>query len=71
MAKGVGLRLLSRRGSWVQIPPSAPQIQAYYEVSLVNRAEFMAIRNVAGLRLKLKCEFTGKNHVVRVFSSRR
>ena len=23
MAKGVGLRLLSRRGSWVQIPPSA------------------------------------------------
>ena|GEM_PF-2165706 len=24
MAKGVGLRLLSRRGSWVQIPPSAP-----------------------------------------------
>jgi hypothetical protein len=25
MAKGVGLRLLSRRGSWVQIPPSAPQ----------------------------------------------
>jgi len=38
---------------------------------LVNRAEFMAIKNVAGLRLKLKCEFTGKNHVVRVFSSRR
>jgi hypothetical protein len=26
MAKGVGLRLLSRRGSWVQIPPSAPEI---------------------------------------------
>ncbi len=26
MAKGVGLRLLSRRGSWVQIPPSAPTI---------------------------------------------
>src|SRR5665648_297389 len=26
MAKGVGLRLLSRRGSWVQIPPSAPDI---------------------------------------------
>ena len=25
MAKGVGLRLLSRRGSWVQIPPSAPE----------------------------------------------
>ena len=24
MAKGVGLRLLSRRGSWVQIPPPAP-----------------------------------------------
>jgi hypothetical protein len=26
MAKGVGLRLLSRRGSWVQIPPSAPEV---------------------------------------------
>ncbi len=25
MAKGVGLRLLSCRGSWVQIPPSALQ----------------------------------------------
>jgi len=37
----------------------------------VNRAEFMAIKNVAILRLKLNCEFTRKNHVVRVFSSRR
>lgn len=33
MAKGVGLRLLSRRGSWVQIPPSAPQIQACLELN--------------------------------------
>jgi hypothetical protein len=31
MVKGVGLRLLSRRGSWVQIPPSAP-----FEVEILN-----------------------------------
>ena len=26
--KGAGLRLLSRRGSWVRIPPSAPSISS-------------------------------------------
>ena len=33
MAKGVGLRLLSRRGSWVQIPPSALRLFARKKVS--------------------------------------
>jgi hypothetical protein len=32
MAKGVGLRLLSRRGSWVQIPPSAPTISKFSNI---------------------------------------
>ena len=36
MAKGVGLRLLSRRGSWLQIPPSAPTLSpSLFETVLV------------------------------------
>ena len=41
MVKGVGLRLLSRRGSCVQIPPSAPKIPL--------SAQFMKLLNFAVL----------------------
>jgi hypothetical protein len=36
MAKGVGLRLLSRRGSWVQIPPSAPKRICWFSFLLIS-----------------------------------
>jgi 4-oxalocrotonate tautomerase len=40
MAKGVGLRLLSRRGSWVQIPPPA------LEILNISLGEALSSRNV-------------------------
>ena len=33
MAKGAALRRLSRRGSWVQIPPPASEIRACFELA--------------------------------------
>lgn len=32
MVKGVGFRSLSFRGSWVQIPPSAPNVNSNFSV---------------------------------------
>ena len=43
MVKGVGLRLLSRRGSWVQIPPSAPQFFHLYVFLMVNLKSCLAM----------------------------
>jgi hypothetical protein len=54
MAKGVGLRLLSRRGSWVQIPPSAP-------TSKQNITYFSLGLRTAGFKL-LHNDFPLKNH---------
>ena len=42
MAKGVGLRLLSRRGSWVQIPPSAPSILSFKLKWILPSGDFTA-----------------------------
>ena len=39
MAKGAALRRLSRRGSWVQIPPPALQFKANFEVISANLEE--------------------------------
>jgi hypothetical protein len=43
MAKGVGLRRLSRRGSWVQIPPPALEKWAYFELVLTKRRLFLDV----------------------------
>ena len=56
MAKGVALRRLSRRGSWVQIPPPAPEIRLILEL-------FWLIKpNLGSCEWGLKNEhtFTGK-----------
>ena len=51
-------------------PTLRTKIQAYCELNLMNRLQFMNIKNVLGLWLKLKREFTGKNNVVSVYRSR-
>ena len=43
MAKGVALRRLSRRGSWVQIPPSAPSLRTCTSESYTSRLHSLSI----------------------------
>jgi hypothetical protein len=61
MAKGVGLRLLSRRGSWVQIPPSAPNFRSVVALCscVVQVLKYCSLRYKLYLAATLNCLIGG------------